>query len=611
MSVPEVYWRFQQKKLMSSEKNNYSNCNISVADNFLYGVIQSVDTFNADALGINWSNLESNPKKGIQLLGGFDYNRYKKDWHAGFQTEKKWPVEFAYDLQYKQCDEIGDARTNWELHRHFQFALLAKLYFLTKDKSELGELIELFEDWNKHNPWLHGIAWVSVMEVAIRAISWMECLAFLKQSEGVPEEFIERVNIGIQNMIHYVSLHYSRYSSANNHLLVEATAIGLAGFAYKQDEWVRLAVSLLDEELYKQNFKDGVNKEVSLHYQTFVMEAYALMMHAMHANKTEIPTEWEALLDKMSIFVSSSMFTSTKACAFGDNDEGKILDLDGTYFSHYAYVLQFCSLLLNKKYHDFDATCTNIQWLFSEDQLAYIKSLPRCEHKSCTFSEGGYSFMRSTDDRILIGIDHAPLGFGSIAAHGHADALSFQLTLDGDELFIDPGTYIYHCWLNKRDKYRKTRHHNTVELEGQDQSQMLGAFLWGKRAECEVIKQEFSVDSDELIVAHNGYNATHQRQFIFDKNKQLLIKDEFNKGASFVSSFLIGPLFEVDFKDNIVFISKKGSKDVVAELCCKGDFEIRIETGYYSPEYGIERPIKAVRLYGEGSQINTSIKILK
>lgn len=37
---------------------------------------------------------------------------------------------------------------------------------------------------------------------------------------------------GIVNMTDYLCNHYSRFSSANNHLLVEAAAIALSGFVF-------------------------------------------------------------------------------------------------------------------------------------------------------------------------------------------------------------------------------------------------------------------------------------------------------------------------------------------------------------------------------------------
>ncbi len=105
----------------------------------------------------------------------------------------------------------GDARTNWELNRHFQFALLAKNFYATSDLKYYRELQALFDSWRRENPFLKGISWTSVMEVAIRAINWMYTLAFLSQSKNVDKDFKIRLSVGIRNMIGYVSQHYSRF----------------------------------------------------------------------------------------------------------------------------------------------------------------------------------------------------------------------------------------------------------------------------------------------------------------------------------------------------------------------------------------------------------------
>lgn len=125
------------------------------------------------------------------------------------------------------------------------------------------------------------------------------------------------------------------------------------------------------------------------------------------------------------------MVNETKACEFGDNDEGKILDLEGGEICHYRYLLQLCSLVLGKRYEIFDHLSETISWLYSETDIEALEQLPLWKpSQSRTFEEGGYTFLRSKNGKVVIGIDHAPLGFGSIAAHGHADALSFQLYVD-------------------------------------------------------------------------------------------------------------------------------------------------------------------------------------
>ena len=77
------------------------------------------------------------------------------------------------------------------------------------------------------------------------------------------EKLAERLRTGVINMTDYLTRHYSRFSSANNHLLVEAAAIGLAGYAFGYRPWKELGMALLSKELLNQNYEDGVNKELS------------------------------------------------------------------------------------------------------------------------------------------------------------------------------------------------------------------------------------------------------------------------------------------------------------------------------------------------------------
>ena len=148
---------------------------------------------------LNWDNKTFSLGTEIPLLGGYHYETYKKRWNAGFQTENNWPEQFSYGMEYKQRDDIGDARTNWELNRHFQFALLAKVYYVSGDKKVLLEFENLFNDWNQKNPFLWGISWTSVMEIAIRCSNWCYAWCFLKKA-GAPDKLSVQLQTGILNM---------------------------------------------------------------------------------------------------------------------------------------------------------------------------------------------------------------------------------------------------------------------------------------------------------------------------------------------------------------------------------------------------------------------------
>jgi len=111
--------------------------------------------------------------------------------------------------------------------------------------------------------------------------------------------------------------------------------------------------------------------------------------------------------------------------------------------------------------------------------------------------------------------DHGPLGYLSIAAHGHADALSLLVDFDNEPLFVDPGTYLYHSGGAWRDWFRGTRAHNTLNIEGKDQSTMAGAFNWRTKANARL--EEVREGENWLIrAAHDGYRKPfgvyHERE---------------------------------------------------------------------------------------------------
>ena len=80
------------------------------------------------------------------------------------------------------------------------------------------------------------------------------------------------------------------------------------------------------------------------------------------------------------------------------------------------------------------------------------------------------------DAQVKIVFDTGPLGYLSIAAHGHADALSLLASYGGWPVFVDPGTYSYKPKDVWRDWFRGTLAHNTVTIDSLNQSQIRGPY---------------------------------------------------------------------------------------------------------------------------------------
>lgn len=591
MNVKEVTWRLQQKKLESKERDTYGKEAISVTKLPLKKELLELKP-EVERIKLNWDNTEYSVFTDLNLLGGYSYQNYEKKWNAGFQTDASWSeTDFSYDMNCSQRMDIGDIRTNWELNRHFQFSALAKSYYVTGNLIYYDKLKKLFEDWNRHNPFLHGVEWTSVMEIAIRVNSWIFTYCFLEKAfekyNNAEKQILEELSHGILVMTDYITKHYSRFSSANNHLIVEAYAVGVAGIFYENNEWLELAIAILSEEIIRQNEKDGVNKEMSLHYQSFIMEAYGILILLMRQNHMEIPICWQQYLEPMSEFLADCCGNYGETIVFGDNDEGKILDLYGREMNHYQYILQLMSCIWNLKYTDFEEVHENLYWLVgmhgiqrADEKEKYTKAKAKC------YQQGGYTLLRSCDERILIGMDHADLGFGSIAAHGHADALSFQMFMDGKPIFADAGTYNYHITPKDRDLYRSSTFHNTVTVNGMNQSEILGPFLWGKRAETKLIEYS-SIDESTSVIAYTSYQGiTHTRKLTFNYQDKLIIDDTVMgnfEQAKVEQHFLLGPGIVIKREQDKIVCQLPNGKKLLLQSVEQAFHEIEVYP--YSESY--------------------------
>jgi len=147
------------------------------------------------------------------------------------------------------------------------------------------------------------------------------------------------------------------------------------------------------------------------------------------------------------------------------------------------------------------------------------------------FPESGYYILGcnfETDREIRVIVDAGPIGYQSIAAHGHADALAFTLSVAGLEFLVDPGTYTYHTRKMWRDYFRGTSAHNTVRIDEQDQSISGGNFMWLRKANAQCEVWEPSENIDRFVGRHDGYtrlndSVTHRREIRLNKHERKII----------------------------------------------------------------------------------------
>ena len=96
------------------------------------------------------------------------------------------------------------------------------------------------------------------------------------------------------------------------------------------------------------------------------------------------------------------------------------------------------------------------------------------------FPDSGYAMRREGDWTLRW--DLSPLGLGTMAAHGHLDALHVSLWLRGVAMVIDPGTGAYHADKQLREHLAcRTAHNGPAPDKKWKLPVRLGPFLWDSK----------------------------------------------------------------------------------------------------------------------------------
>jgi hypothetical protein len=301
-----------------------------------------------------------------------------------------------------------------------------------------------------------------------------------------------------------------------------------------------VAKKILEREALLQTAPDGVNREQALWYQQFVLDMLVLPLLAARANGERFSAAYESRIEAMMDFIACVMDAGGHVPMFGDADDGYLVRLErGGDFCPYRSALAVGALLFERG--DFKLKAGRLddkaRWLFGAAAQARFAALDaeatRLPMRQ-SFAEGGYHVLGcdfDTPREIRAVVDAGPLGYTSIAAHGHADALSFTLSAEGRELLVDPGTYAYHTQREWREYFRGTSAHNTVRIDGLDQSEQGGNFLWLRHARAGCGLWLSTAEKDCFEGWHDGYArladpVRHRRLVELDKRaRRLLVED--------------------------------------------------------------------------------------
>lgn len=464
-------------------------------------------------------------------------------WNRDPKTGIEAPLRFGKLLDYRDPGLVGDIKYLWEPNRHLQLVTLAQAYALTRRDKYLEALAEQLDSWFLACPCGLGANWSSALEAGIRLANWSIAWQLVGAPEALEPGLRGRWLKSVYEHARFVRRFFSAHSSANNHLLGEATGLYLAALTWphwaEAGDWSRVSKKIIEREALAQVSPDGVGREQAVWYQQFVLDMLVLGLLAGRAAGERFAPELESRIEAMIDFIASLMDAGGNVPMFGDADDGAFVRLVPGAASPFRSALGLGALLFGRG--DFKLKAGAIddktRWLWGEgadEAFEALKVETTCLPLRQAFADGGYYVLGcdfDTPREIRVVADAGPLGYTSIAAHGHADALSFTLSALGREFLIDPGTYAYHTQQAWRQYFRGTSAHNTLRIDGLDQSEQGGNFLWLHKARAGCSLWLPTAQADTFEGWQDGYlrladPVRHRRLLSLDKRARRLVVED-------------------------------------------------------------------------------------
>ncbi|MDR3626452.1 MAG: alginate lyase family protein [Ignavibacteriaceae bacterium] len=603
MSAPEIIYRgkqFLQKKIESVSSNDIK------PDKY------HLDSYPDKILFVD--DIKYNSFDDIINIFGINYNYTKNtDWHLDIRSNKRFPEIFSKDIQIRS-EKYGIAKVVWEVNR-LQFLLYISLnYQKTKDLQHLNLFMEILTDWKVSNPFLVGINWYSNIEISIRLIVWFFCWEVLNVNELVKNN--SKFHLFVENIwlpIIYLHCRYSydnpsKYSSANNHLVAEAAGLFIASSYWKFEEsgkWNGYSKQILEREIVKQHSKNGINKEEAAEYIQFITDFFLYAFVVGEKTNNHFSENYKNVFKKIFTYINEFLDVKSNFPKYGDEDDGKVVSWSSdNHFNNFkslctsgAIIFNDCSL----KSEDDNYDLKNY-FLFGHEGKEKYNNLESGKSgvKSKFYNEEGHFIFKNIfkDKEVYLHFDAASLGYLSIAAHGHADSLSFMLNIDGKPFIVDPGTYTYHSEPEWRKYFIGTLAHNTIRIDGKDQAVIGGPTMWLNHYKSKVIKTEQNGQRELAAGTHNGYNkigVEHSRSIEYYKSDgRFIIEDniKINDAKSHIVEipFHLHPEIKTELIDkNIYLLCNDTAKiklhldDQLSPQVIRGQTDPIL--GWYSPSF--------------------------
>ncbi len=397
-------------------------------------------------------------------------------------------------------------------------------YFDCLNQVELkNEGVELqnntINKWIIENPFGKGTGW-EPYPTSLRIINWIK---WHFKTKGLSDD----AKLSLWNQVKWLDGRLE-FHLLGNHLFVNAKALLFASALFGLDEESKIyrkAVRILMEELDEQFLADGAHFELSPMYHALAMEDLLDLYQLVPALPSNFPSQ--QILNRY-IHGMKWLFLMKY-----ENDE----------LAHF----NDCANGIAPTFKELTELCVR---LGLEHSFENNKNFTHLE-------QSGFSVIKNENIHLIADIGN--IGPDYLPGHAHADSLSFELSIKGKRVVINSGTSEYGLSI-ERIRQRSTSAHSTIEIDGENSSEVWSGFRVARRAKVSGIEKIESRQLIEFSAEHNGYTRLvtkpkHRRNWRIN-DESLEIVDEVSGSNNRIQlRFFLHPTINVEMCEDGVTLS--------------------------------------------------------
>lgn len=481
------------------------------------------------------------------------------NWHYDPFNKKQFSHKGWYRLVRNDVPVGSDLKFPWELSRFQHLIKLGQAFTISKNEKYALEFVNEIIDWIDSNPVRYGINWSNTMEVGIRSVNWSIAILYFIDSKYLTEKFLNRFLRSIQDHGNHIYQNLENLQSINsNHYIGDLFGLFVLSIIHPLSadghKWFKFSKKELETEIIHQTDCNGWDYEASIPYHILVTEMFLYSHIIGEYFKQPFSSEFTAQLKKMIKVIDIVQKPDHTVPQIGDNDSGFSLAFDCNHNN------------------------LNVKNLIRLSKINNLKTFIIKKNKFFKYEEAGYYLYKN--DIIYFLFTTGPKVLKGLGSHAHNDIFSFVLNVKGENILIDPGTYVYSSDPIKRNYFRSVTSHNTLFWSGIEPRNITnGLFKLNEEGKKEIESVSGSDMGFNFIGKHSYQYRDHQREISINNNDSIIsIKDSVShKGA--ILKFNIG-------QGNTPYSIKNGFMVRDIKFMFKNVNKIEIEDSFYSPSYG-------------------------